>query len=259
MNKFTQTSKLVRRYFAAQAKTLSAAAEAAVCEHPGLIGGHRESLNRIYLSKLIPKRFEIDRGMIYGPFSRSRECDVIIWDSNNYPSLPLTDHKMIFADSVRLVMEVKSTWNKQEFSDVIDKCRVLQHMSIYKIGTSLADEIDLMRDQLYALSNGIQHVGTLQVPAGIATSAIFFSGGKTFTEPLEEHDLNEVHANWPDICLLLGAGLVVLKEVTSDPETNLGGRGILKFMEFGDDALLVFTQLSSLASHGAVRTSRSTF
>jgi hypothetical protein len=68
-------SARIRRYFQAKARQLSAVAELSVCEHNGLIGSHREQVQRVYLSEVLPKRFAVGHGMVYGPFHHSREAD----------------------------------------------------------------------------------------------------------------------------------------------------------------------------------------
>ena len=109
-----ETERRIRTYFRAKTAQLRALAGLAVCEHTGLIGSHREQLNRIYLQEILPKRFSVGRGMIYGIVHRSREVDVVVWDELNYMSLPLLDHSFFFAESVRLALECKSTWSADE-------------------------------------------------------------------------------------------------------------------------------------------------
>ena len=91
-----ETEQRIRTYFRAKTAQMKALAELAVCEHAGLIGSHREQLHRIYLQEILPKRFSVGRGMIYGFAHRSREVDVVIWDELNYMTLPLLDHSFFF-------------------------------------------------------------------------------------------------------------------------------------------------------------------
>lgn len=73
-----KTQRLVQQYFRSKTRQLLAAAQEVVSEHPGLRGGHREAVLRVYLNDIIPRRFAIGRGMIYGLSHRSREADVVI-------------------------------------------------------------------------------------------------------------------------------------------------------------------------------------
>ena len=55
---FGMNDKDIRSYFRAKAKQISALAELRVSGHPGLIGGHREQLSRIYLREVLPRRYD---------------------------------------------------------------------------------------------------------------------------------------------------------------------------------------------------------
>src|SRR5438270_222197 len=106
------TQDLVRRYFRVKTQQLKASANLPICEHSGLIGSHREELQRVFLREILPQRFCVGRGMIYDWVGhRSREADIVIWDSQNYPCLPMLDHSFFFAESVRLVIESKSSYS----------------------------------------------------------------------------------------------------------------------------------------------------
>src|SRR5947208_1708617 len=108
----------VRQYFRVKTEQLRAASALPSAEHAGLAGGHREELQRIYFSEILPQRYQVGRGMVYGMVHRSREADIVIWDALNYPSLPMLDHSFFFAESVRAVVESKSRWSPQDFADV---------------------------------------------------------------------------------------------------------------------------------------------
>src|ERR1039458_5354439 len=95
------TPEKIRDYFRVKAKQLAAVASLPICDHSGLAGSHREQVQRIYLREILPKRFEIGRGMVYGVEHRSYEADIVVWDSIQYPSLPMADHSLYFAESVR--------------------------------------------------------------------------------------------------------------------------------------------------------------
>lgn len=45
----------VRDYFRVKARQLVAAAALPACEHAGLAGGHREELQRLYLTQVLPR------------------------------------------------------------------------------------------------------------------------------------------------------------------------------------------------------------
>lgn len=234
-----ETEQRIRTYFRAKTAQMKALAELAVCEHAGLIGSHREQLHRIYLQEVLPKRFSVGRGMIYGFAHRSREVDVVIWDELNYMSLPLLDHSFFFAESVRLALECKSSWNANEMSDVMEKSRAVRDI-VQMHEPSLDDTVLKLAIEIEAIRSGTSHSGLLITPHHIGTAAIFLSGGQSFgPDYLTEDMLRSADDTWPDALILLQPGKVVLKRYES--YGGFGGKGWLEFYEFGDDGLLVFT------------------
>jgi len=232
--KDADTGTRIRRYFRQKAAELLAAADAAVCEHPTLVGGHREAINRVYLSSILPKRFEVGRGMVYGLFRRSREADIVIWDAANYPSLPLQDHALFFAQAVRLVMETKSQWSEAEFVDVRKKSEdVMQVWQGYE-GGNLSDRLHHLEAAVSAIQEGLHYDGTLIVQPTIATAAIFLRGGQSIDGNSYRIDENTAQSDWPDVMLFLEAGKLVVK-------IHEEQCGFICFYDYGEDSLLAFT------------------
>lgn len=135
-----ETAKAVANYFRAKRRELMALADLPVVEHAGLRGSHREQIYRTYLADLLLRRYSVGRGMVYGQFHRSREADIVVWDSHAYPTLPLQDHSFFFAESVRTVIECKSKWSSAGFADVLDKSRAVRDI-VPRKELSLADEL----------------------------------------------------------------------------------------------------------------------
>jgi hypothetical protein len=237
-SQWMDTQDRVRKYFRVKAAQVAAIAELAVCDHTGLAGSHREELHRVYLREILPRRFQVGRGMVYGQFHRSREADVVIWDGDNYPSLPLMDHQFFFADAVRLVLECKTAWSDSEFQDVLAKCEAVRDI-VPAAGMSLTDQIEFLRQQLAAIQNNVHHEGMIVTHYHIGTAAIFLRGGHSLSpESLSGDLIGRIDDSWPDALLLLQPGRVVIKNYESTPN---GGCGWLEFYDFGDDALLAFT------------------
>lgn len=230
----------VKQYFRVKARQLATVADLPVCEHSGLIGSHREELQRIYLSEVLPRRFEVSRGMVYGRFHRSHEADIVIWDAQNYPSLPMLDHAFFFVDSVRVVMESKSSWSREQLDDVLRKCRAVRDI-VPMTGLSLEDRITRLEQQVLSLQQGTRLHGMLITHHHVGTAAIFLKGGFSLVaDTLTEEDIRDVDDAWPDALLLLEAGRVIVKQYIPDPE-GFGGKAFLNFFDLGEDALLVFT------------------
>jgi hypothetical protein len=232
------TPQLIQRYFRAKRRQLMAMSELAVVEHGGLRGSHREELQRVYLREILPHRFSVGHGMVYGPLHRSKEADVVIWDADNYPGLPLEDHALFFAESVRVVLESKSVWSSDQFSDVLDKCRSVR-VIVTGRGSTLEDEIALINLRLHGLEQGSAHDGLLISTPHIGTAAIFLNGGQTAMSDLNEitEDVfSEADDSWPDLVLWLQPGRVAFKQY---PET--GGTGYVEIFDYGEDCLFAFT------------------
>ncbi len=77
------SADLVREHFRKRREGELAAAAEIVTEHHGLAGAHREAVIREFLARILPARFGIGRGMVYGMGHHSREADIVLWDAAN--------------------------------------------------------------------------------------------------------------------------------------------------------------------------------
>lgn len=232
-----ETTIAVRTYFHAKRKELMALAELPVCKHPSLIGGHREQIYRTYLSDLLPKRFSVGRGMVYGAASRSKEADIVIWDSSSYPSLPLLDHSFFFAESVKAVIECKSRWSRENFEDVLEKCRAVDAIVPMK-EPNLEDVVLCLQEQVAALAHGVDYSGALLAKHQIGTAAMFLTGGQGVTpKKLIAMCTDAIEFDWPDLIIFVETGLLV----TKDKSGQHRGGGRLEFYKYQDNALLGFS------------------
>jgi hypothetical protein len=232
--------QLVRQYFRAKSRQLSAMSDLAVAEHGGLQGSHREELQRIYLREILPHRFSIGHGMVYGVHGRSKEADIVIWDADNYPSLPLTDTSLFFAESVRVVLESKSDYHIQKFRDVLTKCRSIRGILDLR-QPSVDDKIALIRQELEALkAQQEQPSGMVIIRPPIGTAAVFIGHGENALKNLDkfsDDDFNDADVSWPDVTLLLKPGRIALKQYPQ----GAGDEGFIEVFDHGEDSLFVFT------------------
>lgn len=232
------TQDRVLRWFAVKRQQLIAAADLPVCEHPGLTGGHREEFQRIYLSEILPQRFRVGRGMVYGQYHRSREADIVIWDADNYPSLPMLDHQFFFAESVRVVLESKSRYDAATFADVLVKAESVRDIVVHH-ERGLEDEIVHLKFQVYAMmrQDGSQSEGFMRASHHIAAAAVFLRGGVTFSlEDLDPDVVRNADDCFPDLMLFLEPGIVVVKNY---------GEAAAELLRFsiGEDCLAFWTHL----------------
>jgi hypothetical protein len=235
----SKNPQLIQEYFRAKRHQLLAMSELAVVEHSGLRGSHREELQRIFLREILPRRFSVGHGMVYGLLHRSKEADIVIWDADNYPSLPLANQGLFFAESVRIVLESKSTWGTEQFTDVLAKCRSVRDIVTVGSGSTLEDQIAMLRLDLHALKHGIEHDGMLISKPHIGTVAIFIRGGQAAMTDLSEipdNVFDEADDSWPDLIVWLEPGRVAFKQY---PES--GGLGYVEVFDYGEDSLFVFT------------------
>lgn len=234
----------IRTYFKFKAQELRVQAKYAICEHAGLVGGHREEIQRLLFGHLLPRRFSVGRGMVYGTFHRSREADIVIWDSMNFPSIPLADHAMYFAESVRSVLECKSAFSAQEFEDVQAKTKSVRDIVVESEDSpSIATRVEMLEHRVSAMQAGGDFLGMMQLSHQIGTGAIFLTGGGSYDfRELAEGGRQKVDDCWPDITLLLEPGIILQKEYVQQ-EGYMGGSGHLSKYVFGEDALLVFLSL----------------
>lgn len=202
----------LRQYFRAKAAELKAQAEQAIAHHGGLQGSHRENINKNYLKIILPSQFSIGNGMIYDSYgNRSKEADIVLWDADNYPSLPMSGHSVFFAESVRVVLEVKSTWSSENFADIKEKCRKITQLRP-EAEPSQADHISYMKEVIKSMMTGNPvPMYTLEQPK-TGTAAIIFNGGEKFkAQEISQEEIEEIDNAWPDILLLLSAGRVMIK------------------------------------------------
>ncbi len=230
--------ELLSQYFRSKTLQLLAASDEAICEHSGLKGSHREDLIRIYLDHILPHRFNVGRGMVYGLYHKSKESDIVIWDSHNYPCLQMQGHSMFFAESVRLVLEVKTNFNNNELDNILEKCESVKSI-VPMSEPNIDDEIAMLNLKVNSLITGENIQGMLISKPHIATGAVIFRGGKNFTiDSITKEMIDKADDFWPDIMILLEAGKVIIKQYNEDmAETN----AYIEFFEAADDALLLFT------------------
>ena len=241
------TIEAIKAYFRAKNKELQALADLPICEHSGLKGSHREQIYRAYLSDILPRRYSVGRGMVYGMFHRSREADIVIWDAQNYPSLPLLDHSFHFAESVKCVLECKSNWNSVEFSDVLEKCRAVKDIVPHK-EPSLADEIAMLQLDVLALKTNQKHEGMMISSHHIATAAMFLRGGqKIIPEDFIKNCSAPIDDAWPDVLILLEPGIVAIKNYPDGSENGVSGR--VTFFKYGTDGLFNSTAKANWRSY----------
>jgi len=233
----------INLYFKAKTKEILALSEQALCDHNVSRGKHREGILCQFLRDIFPKRYSIDNGMVYGYIGRSREADIVIWDELNYPKLKLEGSNIFFSEAVKVIIEVKSKWSDDEFEDIKNKANAaINIFSSYKEG--LSSRIKGLDNEIRSLKTGKEYQGALIIPNNIGVAAIIYQGGQKFDiKNINETEIEKIEDEYPDIILFLEAGKIISKEYVANENNPLFGYGILKQVECGDCALLMFTSL----------------
>lgn len=225
-------------YFRSKTKQLLAASEEVITEHGPLQGSHREAVLQIYLNELLPKRFDVGNGMVYGLAGRSNEADIVVWDSQNYPKVPMKGHAAFFAESVKAVIEVKSTWSDKNLTDIKNQCN--QVRNLFRVWEpNLIDRVSSLEIQVNAIFDNEAAPVVAFTRPHIATVGMVIRGGKTVEKYLTEEVIDQADDIWPDLLLLLEAGIVVVKNYA--PVSPVSAEGYIEIVDAGDDSLLYFT------------------
>jgi hypothetical protein len=87
------------------------------------VGNYKESILRNLLSSTLPKKYEVSTGFIIasdkeGKILKSKQIDIIIWDSTNYaPIFRDGEFVVVPPEACSAIIEVKSKLNSKELHD----------------------------------------------------------------------------------------------------------------------------------------------
>ncbi len=125
-----------------------------VKKHNPTIGLLTEEILRSFLKKYLPNSISVEQGFIISQNGKmSKQCDILIYDSNNYaPFYRINDIVIVPSESVIAVIEVKTSINKQIFHSVVDYfsnigsiTNAKKHLFIYN-----SCEISKIKDYLHS-------------------------------------------------------------------------------------------------------------
>jgi hypothetical protein len=104
----------------------------AVFTHHGLKGQGNENVLRDLLSQFIARRFAVGTGIVIDHQGGvSRQCDIVIYDNQLYPSmLSVTSMHIYPIDLVYATIEVKTTLSSDETSDALKKLLSVRQLKI---------------------------------------------------------------------------------------------------------------------------------
>lgn len=251
------TKEKLLKYFNHKSKELLEIANQAITVHNGLKGEHREAIINNYLTAILPSKYSITTGELVGIETQldyvSNQADIIIWDSFNYPKISLIGSNLIFAESAKMVVEIKSNFNSNEWSDIKNKTRKIKEF-IPSYHSTLHDEIWRLDNKIARAIKGKPEMTMMASAPLIGMSAICFFGGKNFSID-DISNTNEIEDFYPDLLILVEEGKILFKsyEILEYGKQ----KGFLNIFEAKENALLGFTSLlmSLLAERDSISTS----
>lgn len=229
-------------YFTAKTQEIKAISDQAILSHSGIIGEHREKIINIFLKDFLPGKYSIGTGQFMSvEFQRdfeSNQSDIVIWDSYDYPKVHLQgSSSLFFAESVKMVIEVKSTFNINELKNIQKKAQHLKRF-VPNFHPSIKDEIWRLDNKIARLSVGKGEMSLMCSAPSISMVALCFKGGEKFKLKDIPNKL-EIEDNFPDAILFLSAGKMIAKTYEIFPNGKV--KGTLALYDLEENSLIGFT------------------
>jgi hypothetical protein len=164
--------------------------------HAGESGAEAELILRKFLKERLPRRFDIESGLVVGTDGTvSNQTDLIIFDAMNSPIYRAGPRvHIIQRDNVAAVIEVKSKLNKEQLKDAARKIA-----SVKKITASPITDVD----QPVTFSNMIM-TNTL----GCVFAFDAYTSLTSLADNLREINLEYDSRNWIDLVIVLDKGFI---------------------------------------------------
>lgn len=233
------TKERLNNYFEHKTEEIVAVAKQAVASHTGIIGEHREKIIDLFLKDILPTKYSVGTGILVGIESQkeyiSNQSDIIIWDSFNYPKIKLHGPDLIFAESAKMIIEIKSNFDKNALDDIKAKTKRIKEF-VPSFHPTIKDEIWRLDNKIARAVKGKMEMTMMASAPQIAVSVICYEGGKNFS--IETfNNKNEIEDYFPDLMLLIDAGKVIAKRY--EPDDKLG-KGFLTLYNTGEKSLIAF-------------------
>lgn len=175
-----------------------------VKHHNLSIGLFAEQLIRDFLHEIMPKKYEVAHGFIFNEKQISHECDVIIYNSQDYaPIFRWNDFVVIEASAVHSVIEVKTSIRRPSFEKVLADFKLL-----YELGIG----------QKHLVVFGNCHIKTIEsylYPEGSQDNNIYDSNNLVGDNSVFKYNHDNYH-ELPDTILSLEGNYCLCKELYDD-------------------------------------------
>lgn len=229
-------------YFAAKTQEIKALSDQAILSHTLIIGEHRERIINVFLKDFLPGKYSVGTGQFMSvEFQRdfeSNQSDIIIWDSYDYPKVHLQGNSsLFFAESVKMVIEVKSTFNMNELNDIQKKASHLKKF-VPNFHPSIKDEIWRLDNKIARAVSGKTEMQLMCSAPSISMAVLCFKGGENF-KLQDIPNPAEIEDNFPDVILFLSAGKMIAKTYEIYPNSKV--KGTLALYDLSENSLIGFT------------------
>jgi hypothetical protein len=230
------------KYFWLKSEEISIQAKQIIASHTTIIGENREKIIYSFLGDFLPSKYSIGTGQFMGiEFQKdyeSKQTDILIWDSFDFPKIRFPGSSdLFFAESVKMVIEVKSHFNFIEFEDIQRKSR---HLKTYvpNFHPSIKDEIWRLENKIARAVKGKTEMHLMASAPPIAMAALCYKGGENFTLSQIKNP-NSIEDDLPDVILLLEAGRLIVKQYELFENGKVVGH--LRIYNTGINSLIGFT------------------
>lgn len=179
------------------------------------VGTYKERLLISHLARRIPRQFEISTGFVLSHHSGrkllSRQLDVLIWDSANYPPLfRHGDFVVITPEACRVAVEVKGHLTHDELKDAIAN---LDSLAVFH------EDVRAERHAIFTFLFAFDADKRLRFPNSYLNA--LYAHYSRSDIPLDQRlqrsgDENTWHTSWINGCAIVGTGAMAVSRLNLD-------------------------------------------
>lgn len=129
-----ETNNIIEQYYRGIVQQLQAEVSSInnLFGHQGVKGEGNESVLRDLLTRFIPKKYSVGTGIVIDRTGKqSRQCDIVIYDTHQYPSLlSLSSTHLFPVDIVYATIEVKTTLDTDESQKALTNVASVKALSM---------------------------------------------------------------------------------------------------------------------------------
>jgi hypothetical protein len=156
----------------------------------------------------------------------------------------MLDHSAFFIESVVSVIEVKSTYSREEFRDCLSRHEALHQLDSVTGAhvETFENEFELLKAEVIALRDQVSYNGMGITHPPIGYGVVFLKGGGSVTLSDLFEDGDDLQEIAPDLVTFVDAGITIHKYVPNLAEWRDGATGYLRQYVAGEDVLIDFVE-----------------